>query len=1056
MCPLDKTVTVRLLGPPRYLGGRGVHDLPLDRSTYLLTLLCCRGSLTREEAVAFFWPDEPLKVARHNLSQLLYRCRQLPWGGSFESRAQQLLWWGESDVARFREACRARSFEEALEHYEGGLLGGAHPPDLPDFDAWLELERRDLQSAWGEAVQRRAAQLEQGGRYAEAAGWLKALLKVEPLADGALQSFLRLAALSGQRDEALSFYSSLRRSLEHTYDLTPPEETERLAQALRRGGLTGAAPPPQGIAAPPALPEPTEVLVGRGGELADLSAWAASPTRRLLTLLGPGGVGKTRLALEVGRAQAGPSAAGATFVPLVGVTSGEGLLSQLAAALQLPPGASGEVWAQVLTQLRREPRLLILDNAEDLTEAADTLYDLLEQTPLTKVLVTTRVRLNLPAEEVYELAGLDVPAPEAPDAHAYGALQLLVQKARQADARFCLTDDQLPAAVRICRAVGGLPLGIALAVSWVRAMPLAEIAQSLQDNLGLLREEAVRTGSAPRHHSMAAVLETSWAHLSAAEQLGLTHLAVFQGPFDRQAALEVAKVPLSALLALAQKSLLQVSRAPFGRFSLHPLVQRFVQRKAGGAQNDLVARHSGYYTAFVVARADALLGAQQAEAFAAIGAELGNVRAAWEALVRARDLTRVAALIDPLVRFYGLRGELHEARSFLQQVCAVAADHPLLLARARTHLGWFSDLLGEHASAQDALRESEAVFREGRKPLERALCLFYIGETAYRQHRLEAAERAYREGLEITDPLVPTLRQTLLRAELYAALGRAAYQRDDLGSAQAHGEAALALLRDNGARGALALCLSDLGLVALAFGRPRRAARYLEESLALLRDLRSPLGTARALNNLANLFYEERAYDQAAAHLSEALRLFEALGDLYGAALADYNLGRVFYQQAAYGRALEHHQRSLSAWRALGNELRVGALYNHLGRVHLALGQLSEAGRYFFESLRHALVHREQARAANALAGLGLLFGQQGEEERARLCLACALHLFNALEGPPQAPRDFFKELLALYPADLLMRARDDGAPPSLERVTDELLQGYAAGTGGAQAAPFV
>jgi tetratricopeptide (TPR) repeat protein len=362
----------------------------------------------------------------------------------------------------------------------------------------------------------------------------------------------------------------------------------------------------------------------------------------------------------------------------------------------------------------------------------------------------------------------------------------------------------------------------------------------------------------------------------------------------------------------------------------------------------------------------------------------------------------------------------------------------------RKNLGWFCSLLGDHTSARAHLERGAEVFKAHGRLLEQAGCLFYLGETAYRQHQLEGAARRYREGLELTHSSATDAPTTLLRADLLNALGRTAYQRDELLAAQAHCEDALAILRGSGDRYALAVCLSDLGLVSLACGLPNRAEGYLEESLAIMRDLQVPLGIARALNNLANLCYEEAAYRRAEAYLIEALAIFEDLGDAYGTALADYNLGRVYYHEGAYEAALRHHQKSLLRWQVLGNEVRAGGLYNHLGRVCLALERFDEAQSYFLKSLSHAHHDHERAKVANALAGLGLLFERRGEEERAHLCLACALHLYRSAEAVPQAPKAFFDELLRLYPAERLGQAQDTDAPPNLEHLTRDLLQGWA------------
>lgn len=397
----------------------------------------------------------------------------------------------------------------------------------------------------------------------------------------------------------------------------------------------------------------TTFFVGRDSELREIVELIHNPLCRLLTLTGPGGIGKTRLAMEVVQRQNGAFPDGFCFIPLQPLNSHEFIVSALAESLNFPFSPNSDLFEQLLDYLCEKSLLLVIDNFEHLLEGVHLLSDILSHAPQVKILTTSRERLNLVEEWVFEVGGLTFPTGESEtEIERYGAVQLFMQNARRVHHSFTLTLAHKPIVSRICRLVGGMPLGLELSSAWVRVLPCEVIADEIQRSLDILETPARNVS--PRHRNMRAAFEPTWNRLMEQEREVFKKLSVFRGSFTLEAAEVVAGASRPVLLALVDKSLLRVDSA--GRYTLHELLRQYGEEQLSHSPQILeqtLDSHRTYYMSFLGEREKQMvfLG-QQKEATTKIGEELENLRLAWQRTVEQERFVEIAAGGEGLWGFY--------------------------------------------------------------------------------------------------------------------------------------------------------------------------------------------------------------------------------------------------------------------------------------------------------------------------------------------------------------------------------------------------------------------
>lgn len=648
--------SLRLLGVPHIDDEGGAHRLPVSKATCLLVFLAVRAEwVRRDEVMLMLWPDGGEARARHALRQLLYRARAFAWAQRLETADGALRWQVVDDVRRFRERHAAGDWSAAVAAYGGSFLTGFAVSDAPGFDAWRDQVRSELHERYLQASLRAAAASEMRRAYRDAIATLRTAQARDPTSEDVLHALLRCLAASGERSAAEACFARFEASLATHLDARPSDATRALVERIRRGDAL-AAPAHN-------LPAQTTVFVGREAELEDIARRLRRPECRLLTLVGPGGTGKTRLALRCAEDHVGAYRDGVFQVPLNDVATVDGVVFAIAEALGRSLPARGDPWSDLGRHLYDREHLLVLDGMEHLLHTAGRLATLLTQAPGLTALVTSREPLGLTLEWLVPVGGLDRPGDD--DACDVSSMRLFADAANRASPSFDRHAGDLHGAARVCRLVAGVPLAIELAAAWTPVLSPTEIADAIAHDLDLL--EGTASDRPPRQRGFRTVFEASWASLGETERETLVRSAVFAGDADVMAIRAVAEASLPAILALVRRSLLLCTDGD--RFAMHPLVRPYArERLASNARlaDAVRTRHVRYY-ADEVARWS--YGCAPNEVGASLARDLADVEQAW--------------------RYALALGEWHALRSMLASV-ALAHD---VTARHDRLLRWLDDAL---------------------------------------------------------------------------------------------------------------------------------------------------------------------------------------------------------------------------------------------------------------------------------------------------------------------------------------------------------------------------
>ena len=904
-----------LLGAPRLENAGATVPLERRKALALLAYLAVTGQAQPRDALAaLLWPEANAAEARAALRRTLSVLNTALGGAALDVEREAIavrpgaLWVDvlalratAAQIARRHPAPQPPCGEcltelsDAAALYRGDFLAGFSLRDSPDFDEWQFQQSEALRRELAEMLEALTTGYAAEGDYRAALEPARRWVALDPLHEPAQRMLIKLYAWAGQSAAAQRAYLECRRLLEPELGSAPEPETTRLYEAVRAGqvqapaaagtpartrisagGLEGAQ---RGAAHSSHranhLPAQTTPLLGRVEELAQLSERLADPACRLITVFGPGGSGKTRLALQAAAHYGVRTGQPLYFVPLAATPSPDILVAAVAEAIGLSFHDEADTTLQLLEGLRDRQLLLLLDNFEHLLPGAGLLADILAQAPGVRALVTSRERLHLHGEWVLEITGLPYP-PDAssPNVDFYEAVQLFAQSARQARADFVLDDDTRPAVVAICQLVEGLPLGLELAAAWTRLLSVREIAAEITRNVDFLATN--RRDVPARQRSLRAAFEHSWALLSSQERLALCRLAVFRRAFVRGAAERVAEIGLPVLAALADKSLLR-SLPPRGgaaQYELHELVKQFAVEKLAAAPSEAEAarrRHAHYYAALLSQAPSEICDASDCDTFlTTISAEIENVRAAWDWAVTFGDLDALELAHEGLYKFYKRQHWLQEGKELAglaaRRLAELTPTQPTperprylrLIALLQCHQAASLAGLGQQAKADALYTRSLEILRTHGRPADLAMMLPRAGMSARELGRSADARALMEEGVAVARTLDDQPR-------LIHGLHILAYYLGELGlfdEAFAKVQEAVAAAHTYGRRHELGSTYNSFGFICYMQGDYARALDLLEVSLSYRSTDQE---RAECVVTLTNLGYVRSALGQTEA-----------------------------------------------------------------------------------------------------------------------------------------------------------------------------------------------
>jgi predicted ATPase/DNA-binding SARP family transcriptional activator len=651
---------IALLGSPRItLDGKDV-ETDRHKAIGLLAYLATEAKSHRREALAaLLWPDYSRASAFSYLRRTLWELNQILGKGWIEAERDQVALARipglNVDIEAFqnfldRGSDQVSALTQAVSLYRGDFLENLVIADTAPFEEWQYQQAEYYRGEFAHALEKLVAVYEQSGEHLQALPHAQRWLALDRLNEGAYRAVMRQLAGMGDRSGAVRVFQACAQTLMSELGVTPQAETEELYQAILHSdqmkeqiAMAEQAPTSSTTRLTGNLPSPTTPFIGRREEIEHVSRLILNPDVHLMTLTGLGGTGKTRLSIQVAGEVADNFPDGAWFIPLAPVQSLQGLIMTTAKGLTFS-FRQGEEPArhQLLDYLREKRALLVLDNFEHLMKGGrELVIEILETAKNVKILVTSRERLSLQAEQVYPVPGMRIPDAQTmagwdnpvEQAKAYSAIQLLLERAQRLRPDFQLTRENLGVVTQICRLVEGSPLGIELAVSWIELLPPSEIAKEITRNLDFLEVSAADTPA--RQHSLRAVFETSWNLLEPQEQLTFRRLCVFQGSFSLKAAEEISGSTKRTLLRLADKSWLQQSN--LGRYQLHEVLRQYGMERLKMDQKEWQEtkdRHAEFFSTFLQEQGKALQTSDQVGALDALKVELeSNIPQAWEWLV---------------------------------------------------------------------------------------------------------------------------------------------------------------------------------------------------------------------------------------------------------------------------------------------------------------------------------------------------------------------------------------------------------------------------------------
>lgn len=882
----------------------------------LVYLLMHPREHSREVLAEMFWSDTTTPQALKNLRTVLSNLQKL-LGDYLDVTRQTLAITKPESIWFDKQAFESRLDEigakqkhpysprkliaelaEAINLYQGDFLVGVKTSNAPQLDTWIMLEQERLRGRVANAMLKLVELALASGYYEQGIEYGRKLLAIEPLWEEAHRALMILLVKSGNRTAALQQYEACVKILQIELDIEPDEETQNVYRDIKTGRIRVSTEPHQ---RPTNLQQPTTPYVATPSVIEKINSLLDNPKCRLVTIMGQGGMGKTRLSQHLGLQRLEDYLDGVYFVPLASVTVPEVLPLAILDALGVDHTDSRlSPLDTLLSLLRRKHVLLILDNFEHLMNKADVLSTILGHAPYVQIVVTSREQLHLQGEHVFYLRALAY-AESKKDHSSFEAGELFVQMAKLAQVDFDATP-HLEAINHICQLVDGLPLAIVIAAAWVRFLPPEAIAERIRESLEFL---TVERRDFPEHHrGIMALLRMTWADLSDHERMIMMKIAVFPGDFDEVAAETISSATLEDMRLLVSKSLLQADGQ--GRYFLHELLRRFAleQSEADNIAYETRHAHRNYYRAWLEEQAEQHVPIHTL--YRKIDHEYHNV-----------------TCID------WLEGEdFHHA----------VLDHAPILADYWVMRGY---------SLAEGVRLLNEALPYADNTQQKAHALYRTGQLLARMQQYDDSAPLLDMGLNHSREVGDVLLEAKILNELYRVLGA----QGDYANARLNLLEMVEVVEQdsNGDekqfQQILSMAYSNLGIVHMQMDDPVDAENYTRQALNLKDEVTDPVGTALCHNTLGVIALKRDGYDEAEEQFREALRIASDVGHTRHQTIYSGNLAEVLHKQGQYEQAYRMYFDTLQIAYQIDNNKTCLNVLEQLTDIALDMNQPERAVR---------------------------------------------------------------------------------------------------------------
>ncbi len=999
-------IKISLLGPFSVsLNNDQVTQFESDAARILLAYLALNPGMDfrREFLADLFWPEKSRDVAMHALRQTLLRLRKaidddkqpIPYiivtrqtiafnsDAAFELDVNQFLDLTnqtERHPHKRIERCEIciQKLKNAVSLVKGELLQGVHYDSFV-FEDWLSQQREQINQRTINVLYTLTHHAEMKNDFETARKYAKQQITMEPWREEAHRQLMRILAKSGQRSAAMKHFVTCKKMIKEELSFDVEPETEKLHKRIYAGEFDKPI-------IFPSLPVYFTQFIGRAHDFNQIFEQINHPDCGLLTILGMGGMGKTRLAVQIANLIGSAYQNGVAFVSTEWISSVDLLVPAIAHAVQLQFSADRNPLTQLQDFLRNKEILLILDGFEHVENGAQFIAQHLQIAPDLMLVVTSRQRLNIPGECVYALEGLPYESSGSKfssEALTVADAILLFQTcAQRIQKDFSPTAEELEAIKTICECVGGIPLAIELAASWISAYPCTEIADQIQQNLDLLSDSML--GYPEKQNSMRAVFDASWKLLSESEQEVLQQLSHFRGSFNREAAETISGANPKILAALASRSLIGPERSSSGignshRYEFLELIRRFTEEKVSEKiKNETLTAIHRYYMNFLLEKEPELMTNLQPKTLAAINKEIRNIEIAWKFVLNHpnEQLHRAGSV---LFTFFNERCRYQEGLKWFS-IPLELQNHPGIWVFFTACKSWFEFLSENQQTGRANLEESITLAKRYHLKKEEAFSLIYLGAALFKLGAYPEAKQTclngFNQAVEINE------NQIQINAVIF--LSQITYAMGDFSEAKEWSMKALKSCEQNiGPVKVLADSLRQLGNIAYSQNQYQEAQQYYEEALKHAQTIGNLTGVSAAINNLGSVAVRLGKYTQARQFIEQGLEIKQQIGDDWGIVLALNNLGVMADDEGDYETARNYYAEALTLGTKLGSKSRIGRIYHNLASTLIHTGQFEEAQENLLEALSIRENINDREGTCRSLETFSLYHFLQGNKEQA-------------------------------------------------------------------------